>query len=73
MLCGTLRKGRAIGQAVSRWFPTTAARVRVRADHVWFVVGKAALGQVFSEYFSFPSQLSLQEFLHHPNNPGLAK
>jgi hypothetical protein len=38
--------GRAIAQAVSRWLPTAAARVR-------FVVDKVALGQVFSEYFGF--------------------
>jgi hypothetical protein len=31
-----------------------AARVRVRAEHVGFVVDKAALEQVFSEYFGFP-------------------
>jgi hypothetical protein len=34
----------AIVQAVSRWLPTAAARVRVRAEHVGFVVDKAALG-----------------------------
>jgi hypothetical protein len=28
-----LIKGRAVAQAVSRWFPTAAARVRVRAEH----------------------------------------
>jgi hypothetical protein len=36
-----------------------------------FVVEKAALGQVFSEYFGFPCQ-SLHQFLHH-NHPGLAQ
>jgi hypothetical protein len=40
--------GRAIAQAVSRWLPTAAARVLVRAEHVGFVVDKEALGQVFS-------------------------
>jgi hypothetical protein len=45
-------KGRAIAQAVSRWLPTAAARVPSRG----FVVGKVALGQVFSEYFGFPCQ-----------------
>jgi hypothetical protein len=30
-----------------------AAQVRIRAD-VGFVVDKAALGQVFSNYFGFP-------------------
>jgi hypothetical protein len=46
--------GRAIAQAVSHWFPEAAARVRVRAEYVVFVVDKAAEGQVFSEYFCFP-------------------
>jgi hypothetical protein len=41
-------------------------------QHVGFVVDKAALGQVFSEYFSFPCQLFHEFFLHH-NHPGLAQ
>jgi hypothetical protein len=40
--------------------------------HVGFVVGKAALGQVFSEYFGFPCQ-SFHQFLHHHNHPVLAQ
>jgi hypothetical protein len=39
--------------------------------HVGFVVDKAALGQVFSEYFSSPYK-SFHQFLHHHNHPGLA-
>jgi hypothetical protein len=39
---------------------------------VGFVVDKAALGQVFSEYFGFPCQ-SFHRFLHHHNHPGLAQ
>jgi hypothetical protein len=39
----------AVPQGVSRWLPTAAARDRVES-----VVDKAALGQVFSEYFGFP-------------------
>jgi hypothetical protein len=35
-----------------------------------FVADKAALGQVFSEYFGFPCQ-SFHQFLHH--HPGLAQ
>jgi hypothetical protein len=38
---------------------------------VGFVVDKAALGQVYSEYFGFPCQ-SFHQFLHH-NQPGLAQ
>jgi hypothetical protein len=36
--------GCAIAQAVSRWLPTAAARVRARSGHVGFVVDKVALG-----------------------------
>jgi hypothetical protein len=31
---------------------------------VGFVVDKVALGQVFSEYFSFPCQAPLRQLLH---------
>jgi hypothetical protein len=65
-------KGRAVAQAVIRWLPTTAARVRLRAA-CGFMVDKAALGQVFSEYFGFPFQASFHQFLHHHNHPGLTK
>jgi hypothetical protein len=41
-------------------------------QHVGFVVDKAALGQVFSQYFGFPCQ-SFHQFLHHHNHPGLAQ
>jgi hypothetical protein len=43
IVAGTL----GLAQAVSRWLPTVAVWVRVRAEHVGFVVDKAALGQVF--------------------------
>jgi hypothetical protein len=65
--------GRAVAQAVSRWLPTDAAQVRARSEHVGFVVDKAELGQVFSEYFGFPCQSSFHEFLHHHNHPVLAQ
>jgi hypothetical protein len=39
---------------------------------VGFVVDKAALGQVLSEYFGFPCQ-SFHQFIHHHNQPGLAQ
>jgi hypothetical protein len=57
--------------AVRRWLSTAAARVRVR-QHVGFVVDKAALRQVFSEYFGFPCQ-SFHRFLHYHNHPGLTQ
>jgi hypothetical protein len=40
---------------------------------VVFVVDKAALEQVFFEYFDFPCQSSSHQFLHHHNHPGLAQ
>jgi hypothetical protein len=39
---------------------------------VGFVAEKAALRQVFSEYFDFPCQ-SFHQFLHHHNHPGLTQ
>jgi hypothetical protein len=41
-------------------------------QHVGFVVDKAALGHVFSEYFGFLCQ-SFHRFLHHHNHPGLVQ
>jgi hypothetical protein len=38
-----------------------------------FVVDKAALGQVFSQYFGFPCQSSFDQFLRHHNHLGLAQ
>jgi hypothetical protein len=59
----TVRQGRAIAQAVSRWLPTAAVRVlKPGSSHVGFVVDKVALGQVFSEYFRFPANLHSTNF-----------
>jgi hypothetical protein len=35
-----------------------------RSGHMVFVVDKVEIGQVFSEYFSFPCQLSFHRLLH---------
>jgi hypothetical protein len=35
-----------------------------------FVVEKVALGQVFSEYFSFSCQTLFHQILNHHNHPG---
>jgi hypothetical protein len=61
---GTVNFGRAVAQAVSRLFPTAAARVLPRSGHVGFVVDIVALGQVFSEYFGF-----CQPVIIPPNSP----
>jgi hypothetical protein len=50
-------------QAVSRRLSTAAARLRARSDHVGFVVDKAALGQVFPEYYG-SSRQSFHRLLH---------
>jgi hypothetical protein len=34
------------------------------SDEVGFVVGKVALGEVFSKYFGFPCQSSFHQLLH---------
>jgi hypothetical protein len=62
--------GGAIAEAVSRWLPTAAARVRARVWQVEFVVDKMASGQVFSEYFGFNCQnRSFHQLLHPHNHP----
>jgi hypothetical protein len=50
--------GRAITQAVSCRLPTTAARFGPNSCHVGFV------GQVLSEYFDVPCQVSFHRLLH---------
>jgi hypothetical protein len=56
--------GRAVAQAVSRpGFPPRRLGFKPRSGHKGFVVDKAALGQVSSEYFGFPCH-SFQRLLH---------
>jgi hypothetical protein len=63
--------GYAIAEALSRWLPTAAARVRARFWQVRFVVDKVTSGQVFSDYFCFPCQkCSFHQPLHPHNHPG---
>jgi hypothetical protein len=45
--------GRAIAQAVSRRLSTARPEFQPRSGYVGFVVGKVALGQVFSRVFRF--------------------
>jgi hypothetical protein len=47
--------GRAVAQQLDAGFPPPWPRF-VYGQHVGFVLDKAALGQVFSEYFGFPCQ-----------------
>jgi hypothetical protein len=65
-----LAYSRAVAQAVSRWLPTAAARVRVRT--ACGVCGRRSdTGQVFSEFFCFPCQ-SFHQIIRYHNHPGLA-
>jgi hypothetical protein len=45
-------------------FPPRRSGFESRSGHVGFVVDKVALGQVFSEYFSFLCQFSFHLLLH---------
>jgi hypothetical protein len=68
---GKTKLGRPIAEAVSRWLPTAAARVRDRVWQVGFVMDKVAFGQVFCEYFGFLCQdRSVHQLLHPHNHPG---
>jgi hypothetical protein len=66
-----LCQGRAVAQRLDAgflpWRPGFAY-----GQHVGFVVDRAALGQVFSEYFGFPCQ-SFHRFLHYHNHLGLTQ
>jgi hypothetical protein len=63
--------GRAVAQRLDAGFPQRRPGFAY-GQHVGFVVDKAALGQVFSEYFGFPC-LSFHRFLHYHNHPGLTQ
>jgi hypothetical protein len=54
--------GRTIAEVVSRWFPTTAARVRARVWSSGICDGQTGAGQFFSEYFGFPAYLHSTKF-----------
>jgi hypothetical protein len=63
--------GRAVAQRLDAGFPSRLPGFAY-GQHVGFVVDKAALGQVCSEYFGFPRQ-SFHRFLHDHNHPGLTQ
>jgi hypothetical protein len=46
-------------------FPPRRPGFKPGYGHVVFVVDKVALGQVFSEYFTFPCQSSFHQLLHN--------
>jgi hypothetical protein len=63
------RQGRAVAQAVSRWLPTAAARVRVRAA-CEVCGGQSGTGAGFLRVLRFPLPIIFHQFLHHHNHPG---
>jgi hypothetical protein len=64
---------RAVVQAVSRWRPTTAARVLVRAGMCGVCGGQSGTGAGFLRVLRFPLPVISPQFLHHHNHPGLAQ
>jgi hypothetical protein len=64
-------EGRAVAQRLDAGFPPRRPGFAY-GQHVGFVVDKAALGQIFSEYLGFPCQ-SFHQFLHNHNHPGLTQ
>jgi hypothetical protein len=63
--------GRAVAQRLDAGFPPRRPGFAY-GQHVGFVMDKASLGQVFSEYFGFPCQ-SFHRFHHYNNHLGLTK
>jgi hypothetical protein len=55
---------RAMLRRLVAGFPPWRPGFEPRSGHVGFVVGKVALGQVFSEYFDFPCQFLFHRLLH---------
>jgi hypothetical protein len=54
--CGSskVKESRVITQAVSRWFPTSAARVRARVWSGWICGGQSDAGVGFLRVLRFP-------------------
>jgi hypothetical protein len=67
-----LQAGRAVVQAVSRWLPTTAARVLVRAA-CGVCGGQSGTGANFLRVPPFSLSIIPPIFLHHHNHPGFAQ
>jgi hypothetical protein len=63
-------KGRAIAQAVSRWLPTAAARVRSRVWSSGICDGQSGAGAGFLRVLRFPLSILFHKFLH--NDPHLS-
>jgi hypothetical protein len=62
-LLGVVSIGRAIAQAVSRRFPTAAARVRAQIRSCGICGGQSGTGADFPRVFWFPCQFSFHRLL----------
>jgi hypothetical protein len=63
-------QGRAITQAVSRWLPTAAARVRSRVSSSEICGGHSGAGASFLRVFRFPLPIFIPQILHPHSHPG---
>jgi hypothetical protein len=57
-----MKSGRAIAQAVSRWLPTAAARVRTRVWSSWICGGQSGTGAGFLRVLRFPLPIHSTKF-----------
>jgi hypothetical protein len=65
-----LKIGRPIAEAVSRWLPTAAARVRSQVWSSGICGGQSGAGAGFLRVLWFPYQFLFHQILHPHNHPG---
>jgi hypothetical protein len=65
--------GRVVTQAVSRWLPTAAARVRIRKEHVGVCGGQSGIGAGFLRVLRFPLPIIILPVSPLHNHLGLAQ
>jgi hypothetical protein len=63
--------GRAIAQAVSRWFPTTAARLRARVWICGICGGQSGAGAGFLRVLRFPLPIFIPPYSTSSQSPGV--
>jgi hypothetical protein len=61
--------GRAIAQAVSRWLPTAAARIRSRVWSSGICVGQSGAGADFLRVLRFPLPIFIPSVAPQPPSP----
>jgi hypothetical protein len=66
-------RGRAIAQAVSRWLPVKAARVRARVWSRGIYGGQSDIGAGFLRVLRFPHQSSFHILLNNHHHLGLVQ